>query len=1117
MNPWERYKPQQDSAPWEQYKRQPSSELGRENIYRQDTGEVIDAPVGSSGAQIVYQDDTYNRGVKQSDYVGYRKKPMPEQSTFDSVMGAIGTPLDVASTGIALTSTMVQKAATGVARILSRNVVDSEILEDFVRISESSNDFITAGLNKNLEKYKTTAAGAVATDIGVGVSQLPFYVGAAVTTGGAGLAAIVGSASFEDFYREAVRSGKSEEAAETIGAVGGIAIGALNTIYIGRLMSVADDVMRPMLNKILVNTGNGAIGEGAEALVEEGLLGATGVRDNTVGEAASNIAYQAFIGGVTFGVSTPAFGGSYKGEKMSREQAVEMLTEAGAQNPEQLADSIVEMANQAQSEVVSSASIDVEKANADNGLAVDVLDSLKALDDGRFSDFAASLEKAGAEPEVVRAITERLQSIKLEADGDVAREEAEIEATNLLQETEAVDSQIAELEQRIGERQEAGQANTANQQALVRLQSRKDVLTQAIERVSPSPEPVIQSLEPERQDAYRVASRGIGIWDKVTAKFSDRVSQFRQGAANVFEPIDSRIIRINEKIGARFRRYQAESDVAIADRANKVEPLIRKLRKIPKRQAAVLDLAMKNRWQDDIDVMAKRYGIEQELKQVREVLDTIRLEALEQGIDVGYLENYYPRMIKDVNGFIKALRKSDSWTMFDEAIHEVEQKTGRVLTDAEKSEVIRRMLMGQKVMGISLRIPSGAKERNLDTINEEFARFYAPTSDAIVSYINDMTEAIEQRKFFGAKKVDPSLQADELDNIISTYVLRELAAGNIAPGQEAELQKIFEARFRQERTSPIVRLYKNSQYLLTMGSVKSAITQIGDVYMSLYFNGFYNTLLGISDIVSGKTPVSRKELNINTIAAEFNNDSISGKMVDLVFTANFLKAVDAFGKTTLLNSSLRRIQSQAKRGNKRLQQQLDFMFEGEAEQVMKDLAAGNITQNVKVLMATELMRAQPITLSQMPKKYLDSPNGRVFYMLKTFTLKHLDIVRTEVFDQFRTDPLQAGQNLVRLAAFFVIMGATADEIKDLLFGRQNDLSDTVIDNILKFAGASKFQVDRAKRQPLGETLKDTIFPPAKVPKSVRDIPVAGELYYYWFGREDDSKKKNPYKRERDGI
>ena len=50
-----------------------------------------------------------------------------------------------------------------------------------------------------------------------------------------------------------------------------------------------------------------------------------------------------------------------------------------------------------------------------------------------------------------------------------------------------------------------------------------------------------------------------------------------------------------------------------------------------------------------------------------------------------------------------------------------------------------------------------------------------------------------------------------------------------------------------------------------------------------------------------------------------------------------------------------------------------------------------------MLLYSRLLDFQPVALSEMPEYYLKAGNGRVFYMLKTYTLKQMDVFRKEVW------------------------------------------------------------------------------------------------------------------------
>ena len=180
---------------------------------------------------------------------------------------------------------------------------------------------------------------------------------------------------------------------------------------------------------------------------------------------------------------------------------------------------------------------------------------------------------------------------------------------------------------------------------------------------------------------------------------------------------------------------------------------------------------------------------------------------------------------------------------------------------------------------------------------------------------------------------------------------------------------------------------------------------------------------------------------------------------------------------------------------------------------------------------------QPVAKSEMPQKYLEMPNGRIFYMLKSFTIKQLDSFRRESLDEIAKGNVAKGVgNLVRLAGMFMLANMGADKLKDIVLGRETDMEDTVVDNLWRLVGASKYDVYKARTDGIGMTvLKKILFPTSVVDRGYQDavniatqkeyevgdmkgdrfkiestqtIPVGGKLYYWWFGR---GAQKQEYK------
>jgi len=192
---------------------------------------------------------------------------------------------------------------------------------------------------------------------------------------------------------------------------------------------------------------------------------------------------------------------------------------------------------------------------------------------------------------------------------------------------------------------------------------------------------------------------------------------------------------------------------------------------------------------------------------------------------------------------------------------------------------------------------------------------------------------------------------------------------------------------------------------------------------------------------------------------------------------------------------------------------------------------------VKMLLYHRLLDFQPVALSEMSEQYLKSGNGRVFYMLKTYTLKQFDVFRNEAWHKIKTGErdqvIEGIGNMIKLVSLLTLANAGADELKDLLLGKDVKFEDHVIENFLTMGGASKYVRMQTTREGLGSGLAGQILPPFRFVNSiskdlnqaygdyiagdtinfdhvriVESIPIAGKLYYWNYGRGEDYKKSS---------
>lgn len=603
---------------------------------------------------------------------------------------------------------------------------------------------------------------------------------------------------------------------------------------------------------------------------------------------------------------------------------------------------------------------------------------------------------------------------------------------------------------------------------------------------------------------------------------------FDKGIERAIVPISTRLKRISPKLKGRLRRFEGTLLSVVKKDSDAILPYLEGVNNLPQDEKIALDFAMMNGDQDLVDLIAERNGLTDSIATLRKTLDDIYARAKKSGLDLEYRENFFPRVVKNHKKLVEHFESDpEVGNLIVEAIMLKEQETQQTLSVEEKAHLINTLLRGYNTSQITLSKPGALKERNIDTVTSDIFDFYMPTDQAILRYVSTVNESIEARTFFG--KTQEGLPTDTILDSIGAFALKEVQDGNIKATDLGEVSDILKARFAKGQMNEVLRIYKNFSYIDTMGSPTSAITQISDLSFAMSNAGVYNTLRVLPRAIINKSEITTKDVGINNIAQEFDGYSLSSKGVQVIFKIVGLEKMDRIGKQVLMNSALLNHRKAAKNPTPEYKANLELIFEGETDQLMQDLRDGVNSENVKLLVVNDLMEFQPIALSEMPETYLRSPNGRIFYMLKTFTIKQFDIYRNQVFDEIRAGNTAKGLgNLARLSFFFVVMNAGADFLKDLLLGRETDPEDMVVNNILRLFGISKYVTYQARREGLGSAITKIIAPPFKFINAlfkdmfalaeggkdlddlqvVSSIPVAGKLYYWWFGAKGGDKKKS---------
>lgn len=654
-----------------------------------------------------------------------------------------------------------------------------------------------------------------------------------------------------------------------------------------------------------------------------------------------------------------------------------------------------------------------------------------------------------------------------------------------------------------------------------------------------------KNIPPEDYDLL-LSSRRTHM-QEVRAELRQVRSSLRNFAGDIVGVLSSELAAIDPSLKRALRKFEIDTRRQIAKDLKAVEGFLLKKRDMKKASMAdylAYDYAQKNGDVMRMSDLNRKYGMQQDYYAARNALNAIHKRAQDVGFDIGYLMDYFPRSIKDEKGFNEFMRSQGEWSQLQAAIDDKSKALGRELSIPEQNQVINSFIRGYERNRITLSETPNMKKRLIDRLTVAMNQFYYDSDTSLINYFHRVNEAIEGRRFFGksAEKSSKNINEYNPDDSIGAYAGDLLRLGKITLDQEIRLKELLQARFGMKATPAWLGFYKTFGYMTTIGNPISAITQLEDIGILAYESSIRDAAVAAGKSLAGKSEITMDDLGFDSILEEMRDGTKFGKALDTVTKTVGFNAMDRFGKRALVNAKVSQLRRQARKFMKvRPDGQVEFVKGKQKDfvnflkdalgedtdtilETIRDLADGKKTDNVLFLAAWELLEIQPMALSEVPPAYLTNPNGRIMYTLKTFTVKRLDVWRNRVVNQIAKPGLdnkvRGVKNLVSMAVFLGLAGASRDSLIDFILGRPFDLRDKAIDNLFKMFGFSRYILWRARMDGLGTALiqQTVLFPLLGADELYKDIasgrmarkeygdlailqriPLGGKLYYWWLG------------------
>ena len=569
--------------------------------------------------------------------------------------------------------------------------------------------------------------------------------------------------------------------------------------------------------------------------------------------------------------------------------------------------------------------------------------------------------------------------------------------------------------------------------------------------------------------------------------------KIRSSLSKSLTPIITRLRRINPQFGLLFQRLENTIRERNFKYKKKAQPFFNKLNSLKGNEFSELkqllffsptpaeaDLPQNKATIQRRDALLHKHGLLNMYRlDVQPILEEIYAEYSELGMPIGYLEDYFPRVVKDLEGLIKSYGHETKRTFGNLVRDENARRKKDGLPEMESSERSRffqDFLQNKSSFGPKgVRPPGNVKVREIQTIKPSKLQFYEDPSISFGSYTVSMVSAIEAYKVLGS--------TNKAGNKGETGKLGELTEqlfqeGKIDEQDANELKSLSElATIQAGQELEILKFAGQGTYAATLIDVGTVLVQFLDLAKVLVLRGPSATAQGLYRTVTGNRVFDiEKDFSImkEQIMAEYDDAGATQRILNfgLRYIVPF-QQMDVAMKHTSVEATfvdyLKKANSPV--GSKKYQQLMteltirmgpDAAFK--AVQGLQKKTFDKNSPEVKEALMMELFDRQPLTYLQIPETHRRNPNSRLLYKLKTFMILDINFNRQLALNDLMGPSKTIKQRykglkmLVAMMAALTAIGVPKDLLLDFIRGKDTYLADHVVNNILNIFGLSRYGV-----------------------------------------------------------
>lgn len=547
----------------------------------------------------------------------------------------------------------------------------------------------------------------------------------------------------------------------------------------------------------------------------------------------------------------------------------------------------------------------------------------------------------------------------------------------------------------------------------------------------------------------RVATRGIEVPSPEQAAIRARGVKNAKGSIAterdlIIRPVSSAIREISGTVYNSVKKAELQKTKLAADAFDTIGTMATRVKALSVDDASEFSAALFNRNIARAKEIAQKAnnGLEESVDNIRNLLDSLHLNLKETGLDVKYLEDYFPRYVKDLDGLRQAIGSKGANALdklLDAEAKKLNLKSRDLLSQDDIATVVAKYMRGT-IPEQSARLKSA---RVIESQEKEFfANYYEDPIESLARYTTKALDEITKRRFFGNESYALKDGVFDIHGTLSNYVAKNLLDEKMSTKEVADLKLLLQYVFDTPQSGRVAASLKDASYLATLGQLSSSLIQLGDVGTVAFLNGLRPTIEAMIQKFTGKSAYKVSDIGLyNKIQADITKEGL-GKWLDKTFQATGFAKLDRFGKEVAMNASINKWSKkvQTQKGIQEFEEKWGDVFEAQDfNNLVNALRTGQRTADTEYLAFLELSRIQPVTKSEMPLRYLKHANGRIMYTLKSYALKQLDLIREEIVKDFKQGKIASGiQKSIWHGMTVGLANATVQSARDALLGKDID-------------------------------------------------------------------------------